>query len=88
MKAMICMAMAAGLLAAGQTMAAARTYDDLGGVDTSDTSFWNVSGHAGVSVEEATADVADMELRSRTETHTASLLVHTTKICSLVILLK
>lgn len=89
MKGIVCaMMMVAGALAAGRVAADSRTYDDLGGVDVSDTSFWNVSGHAGVSVSEKTADAAALELRSRTVSRSADLAVCTTRIRVLVILFR
>ncbi len=89
MKGITCaMMIAAGVLAAGRVTADSRTYDDLGGVDVPDASFWDVSGHAGVSVSEKAADAATLELRSRTVNRSADLTIRTTRKRLLVIMFR
>ncbi len=88
MKGIILAMIVAAMLAAGRAMADARTYDDLGNVDTSDTSFWNVAGHVGVAVDEVSADAGALELRSRTEKHTSAMQVRTAKFQGLALILK
>ncbi len=89
MKGITCaMMIVAGALVAGRVTADSRTYDDLGGVSVPDASFWDVSGHAGVSVSEKAADAAALELRSRTVNRSADFMICTTKKRFLVILFR